>query len=397
LNIRIHTAPVEVTPAEAGFSEIALERLDDLLASLVKGQRLQCASYLLSREGKTFAHKSMGALQHTKGSADLKPDSIRRIASITKWFTLVALLRLVEEGKLYLTQPVKEWLEEFNPSPYDKITVYHLLTHTSGLTADPGYFTEAYPMGWWEYEFAFDEQDEDKRKSWTAEEAGKHRKSQWIKAMLAGPIISEPGTQWNYSSAGFALLGEIISRITGVSYDEYVHKTIIEPLELTRSFFEVPVELHQEVCLINDWDAERLTNRENRTNLPPRAGGGLYSTLSDIHRLGQMILNEGTLEGKRIISRKSIELIKRDQFPKGLPAFNWGARDTDFHVGLSSFFSRVGEPSYPTTITHEGAGRSALIVDDEERLVVSLFVPTAIEWVPESLINVKNIIWSGLR
>ncbi|MEJ1715186.1 serine hydrolase domain-containing protein, partial [Escherichia coli] len=82
----------------------------------------------------------------------------------------------------------------------------------------------------------------------TVEEETAFRKSQWIKAMLAGPPVCPPGEQWNYCSNGFIILGEIISRVSGMDYEEYIQRTIIEPLGMTRTFFTVPEELHEEVC-----------------------------------------------------------------------------------------------------------------------------------------------------
>jgi CubicO group peptidase (beta-lactamase class C family) len=397
LTIQLHSGHVEITPAEAGYSEQALERLDEHLAALIKNGRLQCASYLFARNGKTFACKSMGALKYTDSESQLLPDSIRKIASTTKWFTLIAILRLIEEGKLYLQQPVKDWIEEFKPAPLDKITVFHLLTHTSGIVADGGYFSEPYPIWWGEYEFEYAEYDEDGLASKTAEEVGAIKRKQWMKAILAGPLCCEPGESWNYSSTGFAILGEIIRRVAGVSYEDYIHQIIIKPLGLTRTFFEVPDELLHEVSVVADFEDERLHNREDRTYLPPRAGGGLYSTLSDMNRVGQMLLNGGTLEGKRILSRKSIELMKRDQFPKGIAAYSWGIDYKHYHFGLSSYYSREGDMDYPTSHAHEGAGRCAIMFDDDEQLVLSFFTASAINWVPESVFPVKNIIWSGLR
>ena len=100
MEICLHTDKVDITPKEAGYKQAKLDCLDDILSGLVRDNKLHGASYLLSREGRTFAARSMGKLRHTDDSSELMPKSIRRIASITKWFTLVCILRLMEEGKL---------------------------------------------------------------------------------------------------------------------------------------------------------------------------------------------------------------------------------------------------------------------------------------------------------
>jgi CubicO group peptidase (beta-lactamase class C family) len=396
MDIRIHTAQSDIPPAEAGYRQQTIERLDALLLGLIRDRKLQCASYLLAKDGSTFAVKSMGRLRNVEDSGDLLPDSIRRVASITKWLTLVAILRLMEEGKLYLQQPVKSWIKEFEHSKYEKITIYHLLTHTSGLPADPLFYTEPYPIGWWDIQFAFEERPDELKPERSPEEELAFRKSQWIKAMLAVPPAIEPGKEWIYSSAGYSVLGEIISRIAGKTYYEYVRETILEPLGMSRSFFDVPEELQAETCVLNDWEAARLTERANRSALPPRAGGGLYSTLHDLNRFGEMMLT-GAYKGNRIISRKSVELITRDQFPQGLPAFNWGADEKAHHFGIGCFLPVASDFHGPSAYLHEGAGRSLLMVDPAENFVAVLFIPSIVDWVPESIIHVKNVIWSGFR
>lgn len=398
MEIHLNTGDIEITPAEAECREEALNHLDEMLLKLIREKKLQCASYLLSRDGQTFAHRSFGNLRHTEGSGPLLPTSIRRIASVTKLFTVVSILRLIEEGKIHMHQPVKDWIKEFEHPLYEKITVQHLLTHTSGLRPDPGYYTEPYQMGWWDYEFAFSEDEEDgKKKEGSTEEIGELRRSQWIKAMMAGVPICKPGEAWNYATLGYSLLGEIIRRRTGIPYDEFVKQTILEPLGMNRTSFDVPDDYQDEVCVVNDWDLGRLLDKQDRTYLPPRAGGGLYSTLDDLNRFGRMLLNQGTLNGQRIISRKSIEEMTRDQFPQGIPAYHWGENFSDYHFGLGTALGGRNDSFTPMTFGHEGAGRSMLLIDPAERIVASFFVPTEADWVPLSIIGVRNIIWSGLK
>jgi len=389
------TVLTDVTPEAAGYRPEILIRLNELLAGLVRDRRLQCASYMLARDGKVFAAAALGKLRHTEGVEELKVDSIRRIASITKWFTLVAVMQLVEEGKLHLRQPVKTWIPEFDKPPFDKITVYHLLTHTSGLVADGGYFLEPYPLPWWETQFAH-EVDEAPKKQRTPEEEREFRRSVLVKSLLAANPVCEPGKAWCYSSAGYTVLGALVGLLRGTTYEEAVRRRIIEPLQLERTFFDVPEELTSEVCTTIDWDEQRLNHQRGDDPLDPRSGGGLYSTLADLTRFGQVMMT-GAWNGKRIISRKSLELIARDQFPAGIPAYSWGADFKEYHTGLGANLPDTGETTGPGAYWHEGAGRSYLIVDPAERFSAAVFVPTNSDWVPESVISVRNMIWSGLR
>jgi CubicO group peptidase (beta-lactamase class C family) len=178
--IKIHRGKVDAEPREAGYHVDTLRKLDAHLAGLVREKKLQCASYLLTREGKTFAHASMGPLTHREGGADLMPDSIRWIASITKLFTAVAVMKLMEDGKIHQFQAVSTILDEFKTDMHAGIMIIHLLTHTSGIAADPGYFTEPFPRGWWE---GFNEKAKD---------------ANWIKAALSGPLLCEPGRKLKF-------------------------------------------------------------------------------------------------------------------------------------------------------------------------------------------------------
>lgn len=394
--LNINRGQLDVTPEQAGYKPEALDKLNKLFTDLISKQKIQGASYLLSRGGQTFAHASMGMLKHKEPALPLMPGSIRQIASITKWFTMAAVLRLVEEGKLHLTQPVKDWFPEFDHRPYEKINVFHLLTHTSGLAPDPGYFLEPYQIGWRDISFAFASEKEE-GKSPTPEQSIAEIRSQWIKSVLAGPPVCPPGEQWNYCTAGFVILGTIISEITGKSYVDYIQDTILQPLGMSKTFFDIPEGLWPEVCIINDWEQERLQHREHPALSASYAGGGISSTLDDLNKFGLMLLGKGTYRGTRILSRKTVEMLSRVQIPGGLPAFNWGERLKNSEFGLSSSIGRMHDPFKPNTIFHEGAGRSTLMVDFDEDLVVAFFVPSNEGWVPESIINVKNVIWSGLQ
>ncbi|MEF3303656.1 serine hydrolase domain-containing protein [Paenibacillus sp. GYB003] len=372
----VHLGRTDADPAEVGYDAGKLDVLDRHFLKLIAERKLQAASYLLARYGSIFAHKSMGARVGFEEGGDLKPDSIRRIASTTKAFTAVAIMKLVEDGKLYLEQPVSSVIGEFDTALHKSITVFHLLTHTSGICPDPGYYLEPYPRGWWN---GTDSDD-------------------WIKGVLSGPVRCKPGEFYNYSSAGFGVLGELIGRVTGMHYNDYVARSILEPLEMERTFFEVPPHLHGEVCLAERFDAERLTANTKQPGKMPRAGGGLHSTLHDLWKFGQMLLDKGTFRGKRIIGRKSVEAMTRNHLFR-VPAYAWGVQipSKNYGLGLNLFLER-GELKSQATFSHEGAGRCALHIDPAEQLVAVFFVPTSLPgFLPESIVHPGNIIWSGLN
>ncbi|WP_167859486.1 serine hydrolase domain-containing protein [Paenibacillus cymbidii] len=373
--MQLHYGAIDTTPDTAGFYEPKLTELDNHFRELVETRELQCASYLLSRNGSIFACRSMGRLRYDDSESGFLPDSIRGIASITKVFTSVAILQLIEQGKLLVDSPVSQWIEEFNTPLHRGITVFHLLTHTSGLIADPGYFTEPYTRGW----------------------GDGASKGNWLKSVLAGPLQSEPGRTWSYSSAGFCVLGEMIARISGMSYEDYILKRIVEPLGMERTFFHVPSALHDQVCLTADWDMKRLQSvpeAEDRVSRPPRAGGGLYSSLHDLWKLGEALLNQGMFQGVRILGRKTVEAFTRNHL-YDVPAFCWGARIPSMRYGLGIQLREEGFCS-PQTFSHEGTGRCALFVDPVERFVAVYMVPSLVPFCEKSVFHPRSIMWSGL-
>lgn len=368
----IHYGDVDILPEQVDYNPTKLEQLDSHFQKLIQSQKLQGASYLLARNGKIFTHRSMGRLCYDNDTAELMPDSIRKIYSITKLFTAIAVMKLVEDGLLYLEQPVMTVIEEFNTPVHNKITIFHLLTHTSGIAPDPGYFGEPYP---------------NEREWWKADN--------WIKAVLSGPICASPGEVWNYCSTGYAILGEIISRVSGVHCEEYIQRNILEPLAMNDTFFDIPENRLNRACFVWDWEREDLHHSNKNLNRSPRTGGGLYSTLQDLWKFGQMILDRGTFDGNRIISRKALEYMTKNHLKPNTPAFHWGANYQDFRHGLG-FNLAISDLLSPETINHEGYGRSGLYLDPTENLVAVFFLPSTFDWVPESVINSKSITWSGL-
>lgn len=375
-DLPIHLGKTDASPSEVGFEAERLDMLDRHFQELIRQKKLQAASYLLSRHGRIFAHKSMGKLVGFRESGDLQPDSIRRVASTTKAFTAVAIMKLIEDGMLYLEEPVASILDPFDTAMHRSITVFHLLTHTSGICPDAGYYLEPYPRGWWQ---GSDSQD-------------------WIKSVLSGPTRCSPGAAYNYSSAGYGILGELIGRVTGMHYNDYVQQSILDPLGMNRSFFDVPEHLHGEICLVEPFDAERLTTSTKQPGRMPRSGGGLNSTLPDLWAFGQMLLNKGTFRGNRILGRKSVEAMTRNHLFR-VPAYAWGVQipSKPYGLGLNLFLER-GELKTPATFSHEGAGRCALHIDPAEELVAVYFVPTGYAgFLPESIVHPSNIIWSGVK
>lgn len=341
---------------------------------LILNKKIQCASYAIAKKGQIMKFNSFGSIRESVDSSAFTCKSIRRIASITKLFTATAIMQLIEKGMLNLSTPVKDILAEFDTAEHRLITVFHLLTHTSGVLTDPGNFGETY---------SFDLREI------------LDRSPLWITEILRGPLTSKPGTKWEYCSSGFVLLGEIISRLSGLSYQDYIYKNILDPLNMRRTFFTVPSHLHDDVCFVSERDREIFKlSQVDKVNLFA-ATGDLYSTTLDLMNFGQMMLDNGRFDGETILSKKSIAAITRAQLPRSKMSEGWLSYFNSVRSGITCFVGAIGLLG-PQSFFIGGGGISFLCVDPEEELVVVYFAPSAEPLGGSDPVTPLNVIWAGI-
>lgn len=362
-------------PEEAGFDSSQLKVLDAHIISLIDKKQIQAGAYIISKNNKIIAHKAIGHLRYNDSEKQFLPDTIRRVASITKIFVATAIMQMLEKGKIRLDQGVLEIIKEFKHPMFEKINIFQLLTHTSGIRPDPGVFLEPYPIEW---------------------SIGKNK--DWIKGILTDYLAVEPGKEWRYSSAGFTILAEIVSRVSGVPFEKYVIENITRPLGMNASFFDVPDELADRVCFSNKWEEKWFNDKRERPEwAPPRGGGGLFSTLGDLQKMGQMLVNKGTLGDTRILSRKTVEAMTRFQ-TKGMKNYCWGNNGGEMEYGLGMNVYSNNTFLSPGSFSHEGAGLSGLYMDPVENMVLAYICPLCedIGWLAEAVVNLRNIVWAGI-
>lgn len=360
---------------DTGYDSSKVKKLADYYAKLVESGKVRGAGFLMARGGKIFAHQAMGQRHFKDKDKPFLHDSIKHIASITKILTATAIMQLIEEGKLWLDQPVCSIIKEFDTPLHREITLKHFLTHTSGLQADPGYFSEPYPV------------DIFKRMA----------EGEWIKVLLSGPVQSKPGEQWSYSSAGFCILGEVVSRVSGMHYTDYVQEKIFAPLGMTRSFIDIPENMLDQCCMTEEGDMEDIEDCRNREpgRIPP-SGGGAVSTLHDLYLLARCYQQGGQVNGKRILSRVSCEAMTRNQLSPGVYAYHWGHKCHNFRQGLGWEFHADGSIMNPDVYNHEGWGWSSVFVDPEEDFIFISMLLNEDGWNPELMVNPRTIAWTGI-
>jgi CubicO group peptidase (beta-lactamase class C family) len=375
--VNVISGAVDTSPSEVRYDEGRLALLERYYAKLVQSGRVRGASFLVARDGKIIAERAMGRGAEAPDAAPLRPDSMKRIASITKVLTATAVMKLVEDGVLWLDQPVASLIPEFKNPVHGGITLWHLLTHTSGLAPDPGYYAEPHPQD------PFDDL---------------HTRQDWVtKVVLAGAPRFAPGTEWAYCSAGYVVLAEVVARASGRPYPDYVQAELFEPLGMSRSFFAVPERLWPEVAWT--FEDERVWQREIRDGGfqgGPPGGGGAYSTLRDLFQLGQCLLDGGVRHGRRILGKKTVQEMFRNQL-SGVPAFHWGHRFKDFRHGLGWGLYADSAVIGPATVVHGGWGWSTLYVDPVERFVYVAFAQDVSDFDPVVQVHPVNIAFSGIR
>lgn len=307
-------------------------RLQPLLRDFVNKGPAGCA-LVVNHQGKTVFEDFVGYAD-LESKQKITSDTIYRIYSMTKVITCTAALLLYERGDFLLNDPLEEYLPEFkDPLVYRKsdsgeiytspasraITVKDLFMMTSGLTyGGEGNETERNVTKAMQ---AFQEKDMQGEKMTTR---------QLSQALAAIPLAFDPGTSWQYSLS-HDVLGAFIEEVSGKSFGQFLNEEIFEPLNMENTFFRIPETKKERLCTLYDRDDDgnltRNTKMDANIQLDAKfesGGGGLLSTLHDYSRFAQMLANGGTLNGERIISRKTIELMATNHLtPDHLANYNW--------------------------------------------------------------------------
>ena len=295
------------TPEKEGLSSERLGRLHKEFEKLASEGKNAGAIVLIARNGKIADWRSFGH-RDIEGGLPMEKDTICRIWSMTKIVTSVAVLQLLEEGKLKLSDPVHMYVPELkdvkvyqsgtadNPvlvTAARPITIKHLLTHTSGLT---------YPWG-------------------DAAVPELYRRSKLFDVAnlkeFAGkvgqlPLVAHPGDKYEYG-INTDILGYVVQVVSDISFDQFVQKRILDPLKMKDTTFQLPAAKQTRLAKTYALKDGKLVPPPAVVELKergvPYGGMGLYSTIGDYARFGQMLLNGGQLDGVRILSRKTVELM----------------------------------------------------------------------------------------
>ncbi|GGC83614.1 serine hydrolase domain-containing protein [Chelatococcus reniformis] len=304
-------------PEEVGFSAERLARLTAALRAEVDRGRLPGAVTLIARYGKIAHFEAIGVRDPASGTP-MRTDSIFRIYSMTKPIVSTAVMMLVEQGRLLLSDPVSKYIPAFAKTkvgierdgeielidPLRPMTVQDLLRHTSGLS----------------YEFlagpALAKLYADAkiyRRSWS--------NAEHAEALATLPLIHQPGTHWDYSRST-DVLGRIVEVVTGRALGAFLQDDIFAPLGMVDTAFSVPESAHDRVAEAFPRDPDtndpvRLIDVRTPAELES-GGGGLVSTALDYARFLQMLQNGGALDTVRLLSRKTVGFMASNHLGPGV-------------------------------------------------------------------------------
>jgi len=350
---RPQTPPLpEAKPDSIGLSAPRLQRASDAFKREVDKGTIPGATLLVARKGRIGWFDAIGR-QSPTADTTMANDSIFRIFSMTKPIVSVGIMMLVEDGQLLLGDPVAKFIPEFAHQkvgvetkggelelvPLERpMTIQDLLRHTSGITYD---HTGNGPV------HKLYQQSRLRSRKITNEEHA---------AVVASlPLICQPGAEWNYSRST-DILGRIIEVVSGQTLGTFLTERILAPLAMAETGFftgEENAGRLAEPFAADPWTGEQV-NLFNMLDRPAMesGGGGLVSTTMDYARFCQMLLSGGTLDGTRIIGRKTLELMASDHLAPGAkiqgtllaPGHGFGLGfAVRTHAGLAPFPGSTGQ------------------------------------------------------
>ncbi|MEK7833475.1 MAG: serine hydrolase [Acidobacteriota bacterium] len=254
------------------------------------------AAVIAVKDGQVVFRKSYGMANLELGVA-IEPDMIFRIGSITKQFTAVATLMLMEQGKLSLTDEITKFLPDY-PTQGHKITIEHLLTHTSGIKSYTG-LPEWLPL--WRKDMAMKE---------------------LIDLFKDKPMEFAPGAKWNYNNSAYVLLGAIIEKISGQSYGDFVEKNIFAPLGMKQSFYDNTQRIIPRRAAGYSRNGGGYANAQYLSMSQPHAAGSLMSTVDDLAKWDAALYTEKLVK-QSSLKRAWTAFVLNDSKPTTY-GYGWG-------------------------------------------------------------------------
>jgi len=368
-------------PDAVGFSQERLDRIHAMVKKHIDQGEISGAVMLVTRKGQ-IAYVDVQGTMDVESKKPMTRDSVFRMASMTKPVIGVSIMMMLEEGKLRLDDPISKFIPQFKnqqaavqqepaqgntpPKFYTvpairDITVKDLLTHTSGLSSGP--------MG----------------QSVVAREGRRRPEdtlSTYLPRVARSPLEFQPGTRWMYSASdGFDVLARVVEVASGMPMNQFLQQRIFGPLEMTEtSHWPTDAQMPRLVTAYTMTGGKMVKN-ENSMSMSSKVyfagGGGLVSTADDYAKFAQMLANGGELNGKRLLSPRTVKLMSSVHIPSSLPGraagegFGLSVRVIDDAIRGNH---RISDGSFGWS----GAYGTHFWVDPKEEIVAVMMIQTPI-------------------
>ena len=397
LAISLSAAVPTAKPEEVGLSSERLQRINQLVQREIDAKSISGAVTIVSRRGR-IAHFEAQGLMDIEGNKAMQRDTVFPIASMSKPITGVAILMLVEEGKIRLSDPVSRFIPEFRDTqvaiartsgrgagsgaaaagtgrgqaapeiyrvPANRaITVRDLMTHTSGLASGGAGSREAGRV---------------------ALRVATTNLAEYVPKLGAAPLDFQPGTQWAYSAlSGIETLGRIVEVASGLTFDQLLKQRLFDPLGMKDTTFVPRPDQAPRIVTLYDRSANGLQRQDVPAWLATKTlfsgGGGLWSTAEDYLQFGQMLVQGGELNGKRLLSPRTVTLMSSnhvgDLFARG--GTTGGTNGMGFGLTVDVVLDSVqaGTARSTGSFGWGGAFGTNFWVDPKEQIVGVLMVQT---------------------
>lgn len=373
--------PHAPSPAAAGFSPVRLARIDSLVLAAVNSGQINGAVVHIVRNGQVVLHRAYG-VRDVDTRAPMQRDDIFRIASQSKAITALAVMMLWEEGRFGLDDPVSRYIPEFRrprvltafnaadssatSEPAGReITIRQLLTHTSGL--------DYAGIGSEEFRALY-------AKAGIPSGIGNDASTIGEKMRILGqlPLRSRPGERYIYSLS-YDVLGYLVEVVSGMPFDRFLRERVFTPLGMHDTWFYLPPDRHSRLVALHDGESGRAVAMRGRVfdgvnpDYPRLAtgtyfsgGAGLSSTVSDYARFLQLFLNKGELDGVRLLSPRTVEMMLTDQLPTM-------GNDVGLGFGLETADNDFRSPRSIGAFSWGGAFQTTYWADPRDGLIAQLY------------------------
>lgn len=332
--------------AKINFTRNRHQELTNLVEGAIRRKLFPGMELLVAKGDETLLHEAWGTLEISPEAAAMEIGTLFDIASLTKpMATAASVMILLEKGMLGLEDKIADFFPEYETPEKRGITLRHMLTHTSGLPDWVDLYSES------------------------------QGRAEALQRLLNTPLNHPTGTAMVYSDLGYLITGEIIRRVSGQNLGDFFHQHIAHPLQLHHTTFsplgtdlKLPIAPTQ-YCTFRQQLLRGVVHDENAYVFGEEGGNaGLFSTATDLHRFGRMILNRGVLDGVRLLAPRTVDMMTSNHNPSRLPprGLGWDIKGDMFT------YTSSGALMKPGAIGHTGFTGTSIWMEEDSGLMVIL-------------------------